>query len=146
MRAALQLALEHAALERAGTLHEEPYRRGHRVRILAAAAAPLKREIGSAGFKRLIRALSLIYGIESYVVLKDIWGASNREVESIARWMADALIAAALSEARFKRHGRGGIKHNDGSRRAPDTGSGPQRRSSRSAAAKQGSHVKERHR
>ena len=106
MRAALQLSLEHAALERAGTLHEEPYRRGHRVQILAAAAAPLKRELGIAGFERLIRALSLVYGIESYVVLKDIWGASNREVDAIARWMADALVAAALADAVAQ--GRGG--------------------------------------
>jgi AcrR family transcriptional regulator len=111
MRAALQLALEHAALERAGALHEEPYRRGHRVRILVAAAAPLKREIGTAGFRRLIRALSLIYGIESYVVLKDIWGASNREVEALARWMADALIAAALADAQQSGRGRNRTRH-----------------------------------
>jgi hypothetical protein len=76
------------------------------VRILAAAAAPLKREIGTAGFRRLIRALSLIYGIESYVVLKDIWGASNRQVEALARWMADALIVAALADARPQGRGR----------------------------------------
>ena len=41
MRAALQLALEQWALERAGLLEEEPYRRGHRVRILEHAIAPL---------------------------------------------------------------------------------------------------------
>jgi len=62
----------------------------------AAAAAPLKREIGTAGFRRLIRALSLIYGIESYVVLKDIWGASNREVDRVARWVADGKIKAVV--------------------------------------------------
>lgn len=116
MRAALQLALEHWALERAGSLQEEPYRRGHRARLLARAAAPLKSEIGSAGFARLIRALSLIYGIESYVVLKDIWGASNRQVEAIALWMADALVAAALAEAhtasrRARDHSRSKERH-----------------------------------
>src|SRR5690606_33697255 len=42
MRAALQLALEHKALERAGQLQEEPYRRGHRVRILDQALAPYR--------------------------------------------------------------------------------------------------------
>ena len=41
MRAAAQLALEQWALERAGLLEEEPYRRGHRVRILEHALAPL---------------------------------------------------------------------------------------------------------
>jgi AcrR family transcriptional regulator len=100
MRAALQLALEHWARERAGTLDEQPYRRGHRAHILANAAAPLRQQIGSAGFARLIRALSLIYGIESYVVLKDIWGATDRQVQAIARWAADALVVAALADAR----------------------------------------------
>ena len=33
------------------------------------------------------------------MVLKDIWGLSDREVERTALWMADALIDAALREA-----------------------------------------------
>ena len=41
MRAAAQLSLEQWALERAGLLEEEPYRRGHRVRILEHAIEPL---------------------------------------------------------------------------------------------------------
>lgn len=98
MRAALQLALEHWALERRGQLGEEAYRRGHRAGILNRAAAPLRRHLGAAGYDRLIRALSLVYGIEPYIVLKDIWGASDRQVEAIARWTADALITAALRE------------------------------------------------
>jgi hypothetical protein len=48
---------------------------------------------------RLHRALSIVYGIEPYVVLKDIWGLPDREVERIALWMADALVDAALREA-----------------------------------------------
>jgi hypothetical protein len=39
-----------------------------------------------------------VYGIESYVVLKDIWGASDRQVEAVAYWTAEALIDAALRE------------------------------------------------
>jgi AcrR family transcriptional regulator len=99
MRAALQLALEHEALERAGVLEEEPFRRGHRRAILARTAAPLRAHLGNRAFDRLLKALSVIYGIEIYVVLKDIWGASDREVESIARWMLAAIVAAALAGA-----------------------------------------------
>jgi hypothetical protein len=44
MRAAAQLALEQWALERAGLLEEEPYRRGHRVRILEHALAPARQD------------------------------------------------------------------------------------------------------
>jgi hypothetical protein len=47
---------------------------------------------------RLHRALSVVYGIEPYVILKDIWGLADREVERTALWMADALIDAALRE------------------------------------------------
>ena len=100
MRAALQLALEHEALDRAGLLKEAPYRRGFRREILENAARPLERVLGRARFRKLVLALSVVYGIEPYVVLKDIWGLQSRDVEVISRWMADALIAAALAEAK----------------------------------------------
>lgn len=99
LRAAAQLALEQWALERAGLLEEEPYRRGHRVRILEHAIAPLAPQLKPAARDRLHRALSVVYGIEPYVILKDIWGLADREVERTALWMADALIDAALREA-----------------------------------------------
>jgi hypothetical protein len=99
MRAAAQLALEQWALERAGLLEEEPYRRGHRVRILAHAMEPLVPLLRPAVRDRLHHALSVVYGIEPYLVLKDIWGLPDREVERVALWMADALIDAALREA-----------------------------------------------
>lgn len=102
MRAALQLSLEHWALERSGSITEEPYRRGHRVAILTRIAAPLKSRMPESEFRRLLRALSMIFGIEPYVVLKDIWGCSDREVQAIARWMADALIDAALKSSPVK--------------------------------------------
>jgi AcrR family transcriptional regulator len=107
LRAALQLALEHWALERSGLLHEEPYRRGHRRRILDHAAAPLRARLGEARYQRLLRALSVVYGTESYVVLKDIWGANDRQVVEVARWMLDALIDAALRDADKAARGNG---------------------------------------
>jgi AcrR family transcriptional regulator len=99
LRAAAQLSLEQWALERAGLLDEEPYRRGHRIGILDHALAPLAAELPPAVRDRLHKALSVVYGIEPYVVLKDIWGLGDREVERIALWMADALVDAALREA-----------------------------------------------
>ncbi len=94
MRAAAQLSMEQWALERAGQLDEVPYRRGHRIRILEHAIAPLT--LKPALRDRLHKALSVVYGIEPFVILKDIWGLPDREVEGIALWMADALIEAAL--------------------------------------------------
>jgi len=99
LRAAAQLSLEQWALEKAGLLEEEPYRRGHRVRILEHALAPYARLLPGPVRDRLHKALSVVYGIEPYVILKDIWGLSDREVDKTALWMADALIDAALREA-----------------------------------------------
>lgn len=98
MRAALQLSLEHESLERVGLLEEPQYRRGFRRGLLQRAASPLLQGLGRRRYDQLLKALSIIYGIESYVVLKDIWGCDDREVELIARWMVDALIDAAMRE------------------------------------------------
>ncbi len=100
LRAAIQLSLEQWALERAGLLEEEPYRRGHRMRILAHAVAPFAGRLPARSVDRLQKALSVIFGIEPHIVLKDIWGASAREVDQTVLWMVDALIAAALREAK----------------------------------------------
>ena len=48
----------------------------------------------------------MIYGIEGYVVLRDIWGSSDREIEGIVRWIADALVDTALREAGANGHAR----------------------------------------
>lgn len=96
MRAALQLALEHKALEQAGLLEEEPFRRGQRVEVLRLATEPLKRQLSPAVYRRLLNALAVVYGTEPFVVLKDICGASDRETESVVRWMMEALVQHAL--------------------------------------------------
>ncbi len=68
------------------------------MRILEHAIEPLAPLMRPAVRDRLHRALSVVYGIEPYVILKDIWGLPDREVERTALWMADALIDAALRE------------------------------------------------
>ena len=80
-------------------LEEEPFRRGHRRYLLHRAAAPLKAKLGARAYERLLKALSLVYGIEPYVVLKDMWGAKDREVEALSRWVLDAFVETALRQA-----------------------------------------------
>lgn len=100
LRAACQLALEQWALQRAGLLEEEPYRRGHRVRILDHALDPLKGEVSAPARARLHQALSVLYGIEAYAILKDMWGLGEKEIEKTLLWMVDALIDASLREGK----------------------------------------------
>lgn len=102
LRAALLLSVEHQLLAQAGALKEDQYKRGFRRTLLTEAAKPLKSALGKRRFDRLVRALSLIYGIESYVVFKDIWGSTTSETEATARWMAKALLAQALAEVGVK--------------------------------------------
>jgi AcrR family transcriptional regulator len=103
MRAAAQLSLEQWALARAGLLAEPPYRRGHRIGILERTLAPLSQRLPPELLRRLHHALSVVYGIEPYMILKDIWGLNDREVERPALWMADALVDAALRQAAARR-------------------------------------------
>jgi len=99
-KAALKLSLEQWAQRQAGTLGEEPpFKRGHRVELLQQAAAPLRETLGEARFLRLAQALSLTYGLEVLVVLKDIWGLAFEETREVAQWAAAALVRAAIAEA-----------------------------------------------
>jgi len=99
-RAALKLSLEQWAQEQAGTLGEESaFKRGHRVELLQSAIAPLKKSLPRAQFRRLAQSLSLVYGVEALVVLKDLWGAEQREAQNVAQWAASVLVKAAMGEA-----------------------------------------------
>jgi len=98
MRAAVQLSLEHWAMDRAGLLAEGPYRRGHRRGLLRHALKPLERTLSAAAHDRLMKALSVVFGIEFYIVLKDIWGSADEEVEALAVWVVSALLDASIRE------------------------------------------------
>lgn len=103
MRSALQLSLEHAALEAAGRLDEDRYQRGYRIDILRRTFAPLRQTMPARSVDRLCKAMSLLFGIEPYVILKDIWNCDNEEVGRIALWMARALLRQAQEDAKTVR-------------------------------------------
>ncbi len=99
-RATLLMALDQWARGRAGTLGDEPpIVRGNRRRLLSEAAKPLREHLGKAGFTRLTQALSLLFGTEAFVVLKDIWELDRESAQSVALWAARALVTAAEAEA-----------------------------------------------
>ncbi|MEP6566857.1 MAG: TetR/AcrR family transcriptional regulator [Mesorhizobium sp.] len=99
-KAALKLSLDQWARQQAGTLGGEPaFTRGHRVDLLKDAIAPLKDRLPPREFKRLAQALSMIFGVEVLIVLKDIWGLDSRKMRSVAQWAAGALVRAAVAES-----------------------------------------------
>lgn len=96
LRAALRLALDQWALLQTGKLAEkETMVRGHRIRLLTSAVGPMRRELGEARAKLLTQALSLVFGTEAFVVLKDIWGLDRESAEEVALWTCHALIRSA---------------------------------------------------
>lgn len=99
-RAALKLSLEQWARRRAGTLGEEvPLQRGHRMDLLRDAIAPLRPVLPGKELDRLAKALSLVFGVEALVILKDLWRLDAEEADAVVKWAAGALVRAALAEA-----------------------------------------------
>jgi len=102
-KAALRLSLDQWARAQGGALGDEPqFTRGHRMDLLGDALAPLRGTLPKDSFDRLSQALSLIFGIEVYTVLKDIWGLSAPQSSDVAKWAACALVRTAVAEARMQ--------------------------------------------
>ena len=76
---------------------EPRFTRGHRIDLLQrrdrAAARTRCRE---RRFDRLAQALSLVFGVEALVVLKDIWGLDGGETRAVAQWAAARWCDAAI--------------------------------------------------
>ena len=99
-KAALKLSLDQWAQRQAGTLGNEPqFTRGHRVDLLRDVTAPLEGEVAPARRARLEHALSLVFGVETLVVLKDIWGLSAAEAQGVAEWAAAVLVDATMNQS-----------------------------------------------
>lgn len=71
--------------------------RGHRRGLLQRAIADSGLPPDQA--RRLVHALSLTFGIEALVVLKDICGLSDAQAQEVAVWAAKALLEAARRDA-----------------------------------------------
>jgi AcrR family transcriptional regulator len=128
LRAALRLALDQWALLHAGKLAaKDAMVRGHRIPLLTSAVAPLRRKLGKVRTERLTQALSLVFGTEAFVVLKDIWGLDRDGAEEVALWTCHALIRCAAEDLappvkRRKINGSSGKALQRAARRAPRRG------------------------
>jgi hypothetical protein len=99
----LATALDQWMRREAGTLGAEArIVRGNRRKLVSDAAGPLRGQVDAAAFDKLAQSLSLIFGIEAIVVLKDIWGLDDDEARRVALWAAAALVGTAAAEAEGK--------------------------------------------
>lgn len=104
-RASFPRLLEHEAVFRSalkqsldpGREESEP-KRGYRVDLLRRAIGKPSGAQPDDSQARLAQALSLAFGIESIIVLKDIWGLDDARVQDVVLWAAQAMIRAARLE------------------------------------------------
>jgi AcrR family transcriptional regulator len=98
-KAALKLSLDEWAQRRAGAPPAAPqFRRGHRIVLLREALRPLQSELPPAEVDRLAQALSLIFGVEALVVLKDMWNLDGEAAAEVATWAAATLVRGAVTK------------------------------------------------
>lgn len=107
LRAALQVSLQQWASDRSASQNLEDLKikrlqRGNRKDILAMVTTPMKGEYSQETIDKVIKAFSVIYGSEIFLVLKDIWMLDNQQVTEIARWMAKAIINQADADNKNK--------------------------------------------
>lgn len=94
-RAALKLSLEQTAQTEAAE-PEPRFTRGHRVDLLKDALRPLQGTMPAGQVNKLAQALSLLFGVEVLVILKDMWGLDEQQAHSVAEWAARSLVRSAI--------------------------------------------------
>jgi AcrR family transcriptional regulator len=77
-----------------------PRRQNRRTPLIEAALQPLRGELEPAAFRRLCRALALVFGTESMIVCTDILQIDEEAARELKSWTVRALVRAALRETR----------------------------------------------
>lgn len=73
-------------------------RGARRVGWLTDVLEPLRRRLPASEFQKLIYALSLLTGVETVVVLKDVCGLEGPEARDMAIWTARVILSGLLSD------------------------------------------------
>ena len=73
-------------------------RGGRRLTWLREVLQPLEGRVSKVEFERLICSLSLLTGVETHVVLKDVCGLDSQKAEDVALWAARTLLAGVMTE------------------------------------------------
>lgn len=108
----LRLLLAHSLDPR--TRGDAPPRQNRRNALIEAALAPARDRFDDATYRRLCRALALVFGPEAMVVFRDVVPTSPRNAREIKRWMVRTLVHAALAESRRKGRRQQAGEHGEG--------------------------------
>ncbi|GFG51635.1 TetR family transcriptional regulator [Mycolicibacterium agri] len=97
LRLMLALSLQQ---DRNGDHDPVPARQNRRAALIDSALEPARDDIDPVVRQRLSRALALILGTESMVVLKDVLQLDPAEAREVKRWAIAALVNAATRSGR----------------------------------------------
>ena len=101
-RAVLRLALDQWLRQNAKRdLREPPVKRPGRKRFVDDILAPLRDRVSAQRLRRLELALGMVLGIESFIALRDIYGAEPGEIREVWRWVCKAMVRSALNQKRL---------------------------------------------
>jgi AcrR family transcriptional regulator len=78
----------------------DPFRGARRSDLLESALAPLEKELPASEIKRLKTALSILVGIESMIVLRDVLRLSHSEARTAGESAVRELVRAARERHR----------------------------------------------
>ena len=76
-----------------------PLRGGRRIKWIESALEPVRERLGVERFERLVSALAIVIGLEALLVLRDIRGLNQAEIEDVSRWATRTLLRASLQES-----------------------------------------------
>lgn len=72
-----------------------PARQNRRSPLIEAALEPSRDRLDPASFEKLVSALSIVIGTESFVVTRDVLRLSDEDAAEVRRWAISALVEAA---------------------------------------------------
>ncbi|WP_233420847.1 hypothetical protein [Xenorhabdus nematophila] len=73
-------------------------KKSNRKESLSLALEPLKNQINDDTVHKLVMLLSVLYGTEAMVVLKDTFHLENDEIINLTTWAAKLIIRQAIIE------------------------------------------------
>jgi AcrR family transcriptional regulator len=72
-----------------------PARQNRRTPLIEAALEPVRGAMKPATREKLVAALAILIGTESFVVTKDVLGLSNEPAREVRAWAIEALVQQA---------------------------------------------------
>ncbi|WP_084520020.1 TetR family transcriptional regulator [Nocardia mexicana] len=75
-----------------------PTRGTNRLDMAALALEPLREQLGDNRFQRLVHAMTMVFGAEAMITMRDTAGLDPEPAIETMAWAARALVRAALAE------------------------------------------------